>query len=318
MLTHYKEVNMKQTPIPLTDEEKANMQLLKITDGIVTGVTDHRKLLGTLVLPEGITEIGMFTFIGCSGLTNIFIPDSVTEIADEVFYFCGLIHIVIPDTVTKIGQDAFADCSSLKSVIIPNLATEIGAYAFSGCTNLTVMVIPNGVTEIGDGVFSWCKNLTNITVDDANTAYCSENNILYTKNKKKVIAVAGALKGHIVIPDSVTEIGAYAFSGCSGLTNVTISDNVTVISESTFSGCSGLTSIIIPESVTEINMLVFDRCRKLKTVVIKSTVIKDIDKTAFKNVHANIHFTVKTDAVKALLKKNPMIRDEQITVEQNL
>lgn len=133
-----------------------------------------------------------------------------------------------------------------------------------------------------------------------------------------MIAVAGALKGHIVIPDSVTEIGAYAFSGCSGLTNVTISDNVTVISESTFSGCSGLTSIIIPESVTEINMLVFDRCRKLKTVVIKSTVIKDIDKTAFKNVHANIHFTVKTDAVKALLKKNPMIRDEQITVEQNL
>ena len=95
-------------------------------------------------------------------------------------------------------------------------------------------------------------------------------------------------------------------------------DGITEIGMFTFIGCSDLKSIIIPESVTEINMLVFDRCRKLKTVVIKSTVIKDIHKTAFKNVHANIHFTVKTDAVKALLKKNPMIRDEQITVEQNL
>jgi hypothetical protein len=57
MLTHYKEVNMKQTAIPLTDEEKANLKLLKITDGIVTGLTDHRKLLGTLVLPDRITEI---------------------------------------------------------------------------------------------------------------------------------------------------------------------------------------------------------------------------------------------------------------------
>ena len=178
--------------LPFTDEEKANMNMLKITDGIVTGVTDHRKLLGTLVLPDGITEISMFTFVGCSDLKSI------------------------------------------------------------------------------------------------------------------------------VIPDSVTEIGTYAFSGCSGLTNVTISDNITVISESTFSGCTGLTSIIIPESVTEINMLVFDRYRKLKTVVIKSTVIKDIHKTAFKNVHTNIHFTVKTDAVKALLKKSPTIRDEQITVEPNL
>jgi len=214
MLTHYKEVNMKQTPIPLTDEEKANLKLLKITDGIVTGLTDHRKLLGTLVLPEGITEIGMFTFIGCSGLksiiipdsvtkietgafigcsglTNIFIPDSVTEIADEVFYFCGLIHIVIPDTVTKIGKDAFSDCSSLTSVIIPHSVAEIGDEAFSGCTNL-------------------------------------------------------------------------------------------------------------------------------KTVIIESTIIKHIGVNTFANVHTYVHFTVKTDAVKAMLKKNSTIRDEQIKVEPNL
>ena len=217
---------MKQTKIPFTDEEKANVNMLKITDGIVTGVTDHRKLLGTLVLPAGITEIGMFTFVGCSGLKSIIIPDSVTKIGD---------------------------------------------YAFFGCTGLT-----------------------ELSVDSENPAYCSENNILYTKDKKHLIAAAGGLKGRVVLPDGVTEIGACAFKWCTDLT-----------------------SIVIPGSVTEIATWAFYSCWNLKTVIIESTIIKHIGEDPFKRVNADIHFTVKTDAVKAMLKKNATIRDEQITVEPN-
>ena len=94
---------------PLTAEEKANLKLLKITDGILTGVTDHRKLLGTLVLPDGITEISMFTFVACSGLKSIIIPDSVTKIGTGTFTGCsGLTNIVIPASVTEIGDRAFS------------------------------------------------------------------------------------------------------------------------------------------------------------------------------------------------------------------
>ena len=107
---------MKQTAIPLTDEEKANMQLLEITGGILTGVTDPDKLIGSLVLPDGITKIDKFAFSDCSGLTNIVIPNSVKVIADYAFSCCtGLTSIVIPDSVTKIGNNVFSDCSySLK------------------------------------------------------------------------------------------------------------------------------------------------------------------------------------------------------------
>ena len=108
-----------------------------------------------------------------------------------------------------------------------------------------------------------------------------------------------------------------AFSACTSLTSVTISHTVTVIGSAAFTCCFNLPAIVIPDSVIEICPFAFSNCRNLKTVIIESTIIKDIDETAFENVHTDIHFTVKNDAVKAMLKKNTAIRDEQITVAPN-
>ena len=549
---------MKQTAIPLTDEEKANMQLLEITGGILTGVTDPNKLIGSLVLPEGITEIGTLVFADCSGLkcisipnsmkvigdsvfsdctglARIGIPNSVTEIGDYVFSGCTCLteltvdrenpvycsannilytknkkhlivaagglkghivlpdgvtgiaeaaflncrsltgvhipvtvtriginafsrctnlinltvdsanpvyysednsiytkntkhliaaagglkgHIVLPNGVTGIGYEAFADCTALTGVTIPATVTRIAHQAFIGCSSLTNVRIPDSVTKIDDYAFFGCTHLTELTVDNENPVYCSENNILYTKDKtrliaaagglkgrvvlpdtvteiadysfrdccfltsvnipcsvtrindcafsgctgltelnvdsenpiyysennilytkdkKCLIAAAGGLKGHVVIPDGVTEIADYAFSDCRSLTSVSMPCTVTRIGNCAFSGCTGLIGISIPDGVTEIDYEAFadctaltdvripsnvtwigdesfSGCTNLKTVIIESSIIKTIKDNAFENVHADIHFTVKTDAVKAMLKKNTAIRDEQITV----
>ena len=243
---------MKQTAIPLTDEEKANMQLLEITGGILTGVTDPDKLIGSLVLPDGITKIEKFAFSDCSGLTNIVIPNSVKVIADYAFSCCtGLTSIVIPDSVTKIGNNVFSDCSSLIRVIIPDSVTKIGDYVFSNCTHLT-----------------------ELTVDNENPVYCSENNILYTKDKTHLIAAAGGLKGCVVLPDTVTEISPYAFSGRTGLTGITIPAAVAWITECLFSDCSGLKSIVIPDTVTVIDKKAFFRCSSLTSIRIPDSVTK--------------------------------------------
>ena len=82
--------------------------------------------------------IGNSAFSGCSGLTSITIPDSVTTISDSAFSNCsGLTSITIPNSVTTIGNSAFSNCSGLTSITIPNSVTFIGNYAFINCSSLT-------------------------------------------------------------------------------------------------------------------------------------------------------------------------------------
>ena len=87
----------------LTDEEKANLQLLRITDGILIGVTNRDGLTGSLILPDTITEIGKKAFSGCTGLTSIAIPDSAFDGCEK------LDNIIIKsERLTEIGYDAFS------------------------------------------------------------------------------------------------------------------------------------------------------------------------------------------------------------------
>ena len=187
---------------------------------------DGRRLLkvsnsldGSYKIKENTKVICNDAFWGCTSLSSIVIPDSVTNIGERAFSSCtSLSSIVIPDSVTDIGESAFSSCTSLSGVVIPNSVKSIGESAFSSCTSLSGIVIPNSVKSIGYRMFSSCTSLSSI-----------------------------------VIPNSVTSIGDSAFWDCTSLFSIIIPDSVTSIGSCAFSNCSSLSNIVIPASVTNMD-----------------------------------------------------------------
>lgn len=130
--------------------------------------SDSEIIVGSLVLPDDITEIGDFICNTCPGLKSVTISENVTMIGQKAFSGCtGLTSITIPNKVTEIGTDAFNGCIGLNNVKIGNGVTKINNRAFKGCTGLTNITIPNSVTEIGTNAFVNCENLTKVKFEHA-------------------------------------------------------------------------------------------------------------------------------------------------------
>ena len=189
-------------------------------------------------------------------------------------------------TVTSIADSAFQGCSYIESVTIPNTVTSIGEKAFSNCERLAFITIPSSVTKIGNDAFS---NIYNVAYNGTATGSpwgalvvngYTEGYVLYSDKTKTHLIKCSTLAKEVTIPNSVTNIGEYAFYGCTGLTSLIITNSVKSIGNYAFGSCRGLTSVTIGNSVTSIGNSVFSNCSKLTSVTIPNSVTS-IGESAF-------------------------------------
>ena len=110
-------------------------------------------------------KLGDFAFYGCSGLTSLTLPSSVTKIGCYALSSCiGLTSLTLPSSVTEIGEHAFLSCRGLTNFTIPSGVTKIGGAAFFCCYGLISLTLPSSVTAIGSEAFKHCSGLTSIYV----------------------------------------------------------------------------------------------------------------------------------------------------------
>ncbi len=200
-------------------------------------------------------------FRDCTNIQEVVIRN-VTAIGDYAFYGCNNSNfkkIIIPQTVTSIGDYAFANCTALRSFDFSGEPTlsSIGKYVFSGDLSLLEVILPNTVqnTEF-EGLFKDCAMLTNTNIPNSVTIIGE-----YT------YFGANMLEG-IDIPESVVEIGAFAFKDCFNMEMENINFSLLKsIGESAFENCYLLRGIKA-ESIESIGNNAFNGCRDITEITI--------------------------------------------------
>ena len=260
---------------------------------------DYNEQIKTVIVKSGVTNIGTYAFFECRALTqvdmadtvrsignyaffecwvlsNVVLRNGITSIGDEAFGSCwALSDITLPASLISIGEGAFSGCNKLEQIIIPNSVTSIGELAFGGCDALNSVSIPASVTHIGDGAFGGCGKLWKIDVAEDNPNYCVDNGALF--NKDKTCLLRSEVHQYEIIyqiPDGVTSIGAWAFSGNDALAVILIPDSVTSIGRFAFAGCTNLSSSDIPDSVKSMEWGLFNACTELTKVTLPNGIEK--------------------------------------------
>jgi len=235
--------------------KKQNVDIPSQLHGIsVTGIGKsvfQRNELIKVTIPSSVTAIGERAFAE-NMLTNVNIGSNVTAIGTDAFADNMLVRVNIGGSVTTIGDRAFRD-NQLTGVTIPNGVISMGDRAFFN-NKIASVIIPKNVTFIGAEAFAG-NPITNLSVASGNTAFITKDFCLFSNDGNQLMLYFGSEKD-ITIPESVTTIGAGAFSS-KQLTGVTISKNVVTIENRAFYE-NELTTVIIPDNVTTIGEDAFD------------------------------------------------------------
>ena len=252
-------------------------------------------------MPEGVTELAGAVFHGADGLKSVSLPSTLQSIGDSAFRGSGLETVALPDSLNFIGRYAYENCTALQSVEFGSGLKEIGFMAFSGCTALTEANLPDSLEALngyafrncvslhnihypvnlkkaGGEDFAGCTALESVTVPEgvtelAGLVFDGANALKYVNLPSTLLSIGDSAFRHsglvyIDLPDGVSEIGKYAFTGCKRLQKIDFGSGLKHIGYSAFSDCDALVEVLLPNSVTDSDSLLFYGCDRLETVVL--------------------------------------------------
>ena len=244
----------------------------KAFEGATTG--------NSFTLPKNVTTIGEEAFNGCP-FSQITFGNQIQEIGAYAFEYTALTVVEIPSSVRKIGEQAFAFCNSLENVKIRSGLEVIESRAFAWDRYLAEINIPDTLRELASDAFEECESIRKIVVASQNPYFASQNYVVYNKSFTRVIKCP-ATKTSVTLPNTVTEIGDFAFECCLNLTSITIPNGVTSIGKYSFRSCTSLSSVTLGTGVLSIRAHAFNGCTSLTNFSINSGLLR-IEAFAFRS-----------------------------------
>ncbi|MBQ4101101.1 MAG: leucine-rich repeat domain-containing protein [Oscillospiraceae bacterium] len=253
--------------------------------------SSYRDSIKSIVISEGVTQIGNSAFEKANLLQSVTMPSTITSIGNYAFYLCpALASIELPSNIEILGYGAFQECSSLTTITIPDSVTTIDENAFYDCENLTSVTM-QGTTPptVGGGSFENCSPHLKINVPlGSKSTYDTTSNWIYMTDKIVEPTTASGecyngvtytfdnATGTLIISKTSEGSGDMIFcpwnSYAGSIKSVVIENGVTTIKSQAFRNCTNLTSVEIPDSVTSINSGAFDACASLTSITIPDSV----------------------------------------------
>lgn len=219
-------------------------QALNSDECVLTAYTGSRP---DVVIPikdgEGniVTRVGASAFKGRADLTGIVVPRTVEYIENEAFSGCANLELAVLSVKLKgIGNQAFRDCVSLHDISLPDSLVSIGTEAFAACHSLEQMALPCNLCDIPTDLFRECSSLSSIHIPSDHPQYCSEDGVLYNKDKTEIVIFPCGRTEPYMVPESIIGIRNDQFSNCVNLVSITFPDTVYSYFHDPFNQCGAV------------------------------------------------------------------------------